>query len=117
MAFNFDDYENSKDYTFTYPALELLNSEYQKWLRKWKKKVPTLEHREFIIRFVKDRITFGCRKYGEFEPEWETLLYYIEECEKEFNSGDGTALERAVILYDQALLLLCEGLPLPPNIL
>lgn len=117
MAFNFDDYENLEDYVFTYPALEVLRSEYQKWLIKQKKRVPPWEFRDFIIRFVKERIIFGCRKYGEFEPEWEILLYYVEEIKKEFNSGNDTALEKAVILYDQALLLLYEGHPLPPNIL
>lgn len=117
MAFDFDDYENLEDYAFTYPALEVLKSEYQKWLIKQKKRVPPWEYREFIIKFVKERISFGCRKYGAVEPEWETLLYYVEEVEKEFKAGDGTVLEKAVILYDQALLLFCEGHPLPPNLL
>ena len=117
MAFDFDDYENLEDYTFTYPALEVLKSEYQKWLIKQKKRVPPWEYRDFIIKFVKERISFGCRKFGEVEPEWETLLYYIEEVEKGFNAGDDTALEKAIILYDQALLLFCEGHPLPPNLL
>ena len=115
--FDFDDYENLDDYTFTYPALEVLKSEYQKWLRKQTKRVPTWEYRAFIIRFVKDRIVFGCRKYAEVEPEWETLLYYIKEVEEEFKSGGAIALEKAVILYDQALQLFCEGHPLPPNFL
>lgn len=117
MAFNFDDYEKLVDYTFTYPALEVLKSEYQKWLIKQNKRVLPWEYRDFIIWFVKERISFGCRKYGEFEPEWESLLYYMKEVEKEFNSGDDTALEKAVILYDQTLLLFCEGHPLPPNLL
>lgn len=117
MAFSFNDYEDISEYIFTYPALEVLKSEYQKWLRKQKKRVPPWEYREFIVMFVKDRISFGCRKYGEFEPEWETLLYYIKDVEKEFKAGDAVALEKAVILYDQALLLFCEGHPLPPNLL
>lgn len=116
MAFSFDDYENISEYVFTYPTKEVIDSEYQKWLRKQKKRVPAWEYREFVIKYVKERIIFGCRKYGEFEPEWETLLYYIEEVEKEFNTDNGTALEKAVILYDQTLLLFCEGHPLPPNI-
>jgi len=97
MAFNFDDYENLGDYIFTYPVLEVLKSEYQSWLRKQKKGVPSLEHREFIVDFVKDRITFGCRKYGEFEPEWETLAYYMEEVQKIFSNTfpgkDGKSVE------------------------
>lgn len=117
MAFDFDDYKNLEDYTFTYPAREVLESEYQKCLRNQKKRVPPWEYRDFIIRFVKERIIFGCRKYGEFEPEWETLNYYIGEVEKEFNTDSCTALKKAVILYDQVLLLFCEGHPLPPNLL
>jgi len=115
--FDFDDYENLEDYIFTYPAKEVLESEYQKWVKKQKKRVPPWEYREFIIRFVNERIIFGCRKYGEVEPEWKTLLYYIKEVETEFNTGKGTVLEKAIILYDQALLLFCEGHPLPPNFL
>ena len=117
MAFDFDDYEDLEDYTFAYPALEVLKSEYQKWLRKQKKRVSPWEYREFVIKFVKERIIFECRKYGEFETEWETLLYYIEEVEKEFKAGITVAFEKSVILYDQALLLFCEGHHLPPNIL
>ena len=115
MAFDFDDYEDLEDYTFAYPALEVLKSEYQKRLRKQKKRVPPWEYREFVIEFVKERITFGCRRFAEVEPQWETLLYYIKEVETEFDTDESTALEKAVILYDQALLLFCEGHPLPPN--
>ncbi len=115
MAFDFDDYENLEDYVFTYPAKEVIDSEYQKWLKKQKKRVPPWEYREFVIRFVKDRITFVHRKFGEVEPEWETLLYYIKEVETKFDADKSTALEKAVILYDQVLLLFCEGHPLPPN--
>lgn len=117
MAFNLDDYESLEDYTFTYSAREVLESEYQKGIKKQKKSIPTCEYWDFIIRFVKERIIFGCRKYGEVEPEWETLLYYIEEVEKAFNAGKDITIEKAVILYDQALLLLYEGHPLPHNIL
>jgi len=113
--FDLEDYERLEDYVFTYPAKEVIDSEYQMWLRNQKKRVPPWEYREFVIRFVKDRITFGHRKFSEVEPEWETLLYYIKEVEKEFNTDQITALEKAVILYDQALLLFCEGHPLPPN--
>ena len=115
--FDFGDYERLEDYVFTYPAKEVIDSEYQKWLRKQKTRVPPWEYREYVIRFVKDRITFGYKKYGETEPEWETLLYYIKEVETEFDAGKSTALEKAVILYDQALLLFCEGNPLPPNLI
>ena len=109
MAFNFDDYENLEDYIFTHPAKEVIDSEYQKWLRKRKKRVPPWEYRDFIIRFVKERISFGYRKYGEVKPEWETLLHYIEEVEKEFSTGNNSALEKAIILYDQTLLLFWES--------
>ena len=115
--FDFDDYERLEDYVFTYPAKEVIDIEYQKWLRKQKKRVPPWEYREFVIGFVKERITFGCRRFAEVEPQWETLLYYIKEVEKEFNTDKITALEKAVILYDQALLLFCEGNPLPPNLI
>ena len=115
--FDFGDYERLEDYVFTYPAKEVIHSEYQKWLRKQKKRVPPWEYREFVIRFVKERIIFGCRKFGEVEPEWETLHHYIKEVETEFATGKIAALEKAVILYDQALLLFCEGHPLPPNLI
>ena len=115
--FDFDDYEDTKDYCFKYPAKEVIDSEYQKWLRKQKTRVPPLEYREYVIRFVKDRITFGHRKFGDVEPEWEILLYYIKEVETELDADKNTALEKAVILYDQALLLFCEGHPLPPNLI
>lgn len=117
MDFNFDDYENLEDYIFTYPALGVLKSKYQKWLRKQKKGVTSRDYGEFIIKFVKDRITIGCRKFGEVEPEWETLLYYMNEVKKEFDADNSIASEKAVILYDQVLQLFYEGHPLPPNLL
>ena len=115
--FTFDDYVDINDYAFTYPAKEVIDSEYQKWLRKHKKRVAPWEYRGFLISYVKDRISFGCRKYSELEPEWEPLLSYINEVESEFKAGNAIALEKAVVLYDQALLLFCEGHPLPPNLL
>ena len=113
--FDFEDYERLGDYVFTYPAKEVIDSEYQRWIRTQKKRVAPWMYREFIVGFVKERITFGNRKYGEVEPEWETLLHYIKEVETEFNTGNSVALEKAVILYDQALLLLLDTHPLPPN--
>ncbi len=40
MAFSFDDYEDIREYVFTYPTKEVIDSEYQKWLIKQKKRVP-----------------------------------------------------------------------------
>ena len=113
--FDFDDYEDLSDYVFTYPSKDIIDSEYQRWLKKQKKRVAPWKYREFIVEFVKERITFGYRKYGEVEPEWETLLHYIKEVESEFNTGNTVVLEKAIILYDQTLLLLLDAHPLPPN--
>jgi len=117
MAFSFDDYENMADYTFAYPTSKVLGIEYQKWLKKPKNRISSHEYKEFIIKFVKERIILGYNRYREYESEWEVLLYYIEEIEKEFNAGTAIATEKTIILYDQALLLFYEGFPLPPNIL
>lgn len=114
--FDFDDYENLDDYTFTYPALELLRARYVKWLKMHPPYVVPWEYRRILVEYVKEDIVVGHRKYGEFEPEWETLLFYIKEVEKDFECADIDALYKTLILYDQALLLLYEGHPLPPNI-
>ena len=54
---------------------------------------------------------YGYSRYRELEPEWEKLKYYIDEVEKE------NSIEKAHILYDQALLLFYEGFPLSPNLI
>ena len=106
--FDFDDYEVLSDYVFTYPVEQVLDSQYKMCLRKHKEK-STFE--EFVIPFVKERIMYGYSRYRELEPEWEKLKYYIDEVEKE------NSIEKAHILYDQALLLFYEGFPLSPNLI
>ena len=113
--FSFEDYENLGDYEFTYPALEVLQHAYHKGL-KWKdKSLPTCTFQEFIIRHTKHRISHGYRRYRELEPEWEGLYVLISDIEKNYTGKTDTdALEKAAILFDQALLLYHEGNPLPP---
>ena len=115
--FDFDDYENLNEYIFTYPAFELLKNRCVGWLKKHKLRVTPWEYRNKIIEYVKEEIQIGYRKYGEVEPEWENLKYHIKEVENDFNNGNSLALDKAVILYDQVLLLLYEGNPLPPNLI
>lgn len=105
--FDFEDYEEVSDYVFTYPVEQVLESQYKMWLRKHKEK-KTFE--EFVIPFVKERIMYGYNRFRELEPDWEKLKYCIEEVEKE------NSIEKANILYDQALQLFYEGFPLPPNL-
>ena len=107
--FSFDDYEKLDDYTFTYPALEVLQHTYHK-----DKSLPTCCFQDFIIKHTKFRIQHGYRKYREVEPEWETLYVLISEIKKDYKGkSDTVSLEKAVILFDQALLLFHEGNPLP----
>lgn len=105
--FEFDDYEDLSDYTFTYPVEQVLNSQYKMCLRKHKEKKI---FEEFVIPFVKERIMYGYSRFRELEPEWEKLKYYIDEVEKE------SSIEKAHILYDQVLQLFYEGFPLPANL-
>ena len=114
--FSFDDYESLDDYTFTYPALEVLRRKYVKWLKKHPPRVAPWEYRYKLVEYVKADILSGYRKFGEVEPEWEPLLFYIKEIEKEFECADIDDLQKILILYDQVLLLLDEGHPLPPNL-
>ena len=114
--FDFDDYEKLDDYSFTYPTLELLRAKYVKWLKAHPPQVAPWEYRRKLVEYVKEDIIAGHRKYGEVEPEWETLLFYIKEAEKDFEDADIDTLYKVIILYDQTLLLLYEGHPLPPNI-
>ena len=106
--FDFEDYEDLSDYVFTYPVEQVLDSQYKLWVRKTKS---TKSYKEFVIPFVKERITFGYNRCRELEPEWEKLKYYIEEVEKEQSK------EKDIILYDQVLQLFYEGFPLPPNLI
>ena len=49
--------------------------------------------------------------------EWECLYVLISDIEKNYTGKTDTdALEKAVILFDQALLLYHEGNPLPPHL-
>lgn len=48
--FDFEDYERLEDYVFTYPAKEVIDSEYQRWIRKQKKRVAPWRYREFIVQ-------------------------------------------------------------------
>ena len=114
--FDFDDYENLENYTFTYPVLELLKARYVKWLKTHSPRVAPWEYRQKLVEYVKEEIVIGHRKYGEFEPAWETLLFYIKEVESAFECADIDAVYKALILYDQVLMLLYEGHPLPPNL-
>ncbi|MBO4941196.1 MAG: hypothetical protein J6D15_03240 [Clostridia bacterium] len=112
--FDFDEYENLDDYTFTYPTLEVLQHTYHKGLKQKDKSLPTCCFQDFIIRHTKFRIQHGYRRYREFEPEWETLYMLISEIKKDYKGkSDTVSLEKAVILFDQALLLFHEGNPLP----
>ena len=115
--FDFDDYENLDDYIFTYPALDILRRKYVKWLKKHPPHVAPWEYRNKLLEYTKTEIVVGRRKYGEIEPEWEQLLYYTTEIEKDFKNSDVDALYKIIILYDQALILLYEGNPLPSNLL
>ena len=115
--FDFNDYENLDDYSFTYPALELLRAKYVKWLKKHPPYVEPWEYRNKLLEYTKAEIIVGCRKYGEVEPECEQLLYYITEIETNFKNDDVDALYKIIILYDQVLLLLYEGNPLPYSLL
>lgn len=116
--FSFDDYEKLDDYTFTYPALEVLQHTYHKGLKQKDKSLPTCCFQDFIIKHTKFRIQHGYRKYREVEPEWETLYVLISEIKKDYKGkSDTVSLEKAVILFDQALLLYHEGNHLPPYLL
>ena len=113
--FSFEDYENLDDYVFIYPALEVLQHTYHKGLKLKDKSLPACCFRDFIIRHTKFRIQHGYRKYREVEPEWESLYMLISEIKKNYKGkSDTVSLEKAVILFDQALLLYHEGHPLPP---
>ena len=116
--FDFEDYENLGDYTFTYPALEVLQHTYHKEL-KWKdKSLPTCCFQDFIIKRTKFRIQHGYRRYRELEPEWESLYMLMSDIAKDYKGkSDTVSLEKAVILFDQALLIYHEGNPLPPYLI
>ncbi len=116
--FDFEGYENLSDYVFTYPAFEVLQHTYNVALKRKEVSLPACSFQDFIIRHTKFRIKHGYRKYREFEPEWVNLYDYIVEIEKEYSGkSDTTNLEKATILFDQALILFHEGNPLPPYLL
>lgn len=116
--FDFEDYEDLKDYVFTYPAFEVLQHTYHKGLKTKNKTLPTCCFQDFIIRHTKHRIRHGYVKFREFEPEWECLYMYIVEIQKNYTGKKDTEnIEKATILFDQALILYHEGNPLPPYLL
>lgn len=116
--FDFDDYEDLKDYVFTYPALEVLQHEYKVGLKRKDKNLPTCSFQDFIIKHTNHRIRHGYSKFREFEPEWEKLYMYIVDIKEKYGGKTDTeSLEKAVILYDQTLILFHEGNPLPPYLL
>lgn len=116
--FSFDNCEKMYDYEFTYPAFEVLQHTYHKGLKLKDKSLPACCFQDFIIRHTKFRIQHGYRRYREFEPEWEGLYMLISDISKEYKGkSDTDVLEKAVILFDQCLLLYHEGHPLPPYLL
>lgn len=116
--FSFDDYEKLDDYKFTYPALEVLQHAYSVALKRKEVNLPACSFQDFIIRHTKFRIQHGYRRYRELEPEWECLYELISDIEKDYTEKTDTdALEKAIILFDQALLIYHEGHPLPPYLL
>ena len=113
--FSFDDYENLDEYKFTYPAFEVLQHAYHTALKRKEQSSSACSFQDFIIQHTKHRISHGYRRYRELEPEWECLYMLILDIEKEYKEKfDTDALDKAVILFDQALLLYHEGHPLPP---
>ena len=116
--FSFDDYENLDEYKFTYPAFEVLQHAYHTALKRKEQSLSACSFQDFIIRHTKHRILHGYRRYRELEPEWECLYVLISDIEKDYTEKfDTDALEKSVILFDQALLLYHEGHPLPPYLL
>ena len=116
--FSFDDYEKLDDYKFTYPVLEVLQHAYHTALKRKEQSLSACSFQDFIIRHTKHRISHGYRQYREIEPEWEGLYMLISEIKKGYKGkSDTISLEKAVILFDQALLLYHEGNPLPPYLL
>ena len=116
--FDFEDYENLSDYVCTYPAFEVLQHTYNIALKRKEVDLPACTFQDWIIRHTKFRIKHGYRKYREFEPEWVVLYNYIVEIKENYKGKTDTEnLEKAVILFDQALLLFHEGNPLPPYLL
>ena len=107
--FDFDDYEDLSDYTYFYPIENLMERQYP--LYKRKKEKAFLPYEEWVYKTVYDCVIRGLNKYGEIEHEWHRLKYYMEELEISKH------LQKVCIIYDQALLLLFDTHPLPPNVI
>ena len=107
--FDFDDYEDLANYEFYYPINEILEKNYH--LYKRKKGKDFLPYEEWVYKTFYDTIIRGLNRYGEVEHEWHSLKYYMVDLEA------SKLLQKAYIIYDQALLLLFETHPLPPNII
>ena len=108
--FDFDDYESLNDYEFFYPIEEVLETQYH--LYKRKKEKGFLPYEEWVYNTVYDCIMMGLNRYGEVEHEWYRLKFYLENLENFEVSKVG---QKVHIIYDQALLLLFDTHPLPPN--
>lgn len=105
--FDFDDYESLNDYEFYYPITDILENQYH--LYKRKKEKGFLPYEEWVYKTVYNCVIRGLNKYGEVEHEWHRLKYYLE------NSEVSKVGQKVHIIYDQALLLLFDTHPLPPN--
>ena len=116
--FDFDDYKELSDYKFTYPAFEVLQYSYHTALKRKDASLPACDFQDFIIKHTKFRIKHGYRRYREVEPEWETLFMLISDIANKYKGKTDTdALEKAVMLFDQCLLLFHEGNPLPSHLI
>ncbi|MBE7013159.1 MAG: hypothetical protein E7416_03690 [Ruminococcaceae bacterium] len=105
--FDFDDYKNLTDYTFHYPVQEVLKTQYAQYKRKIQNNMLSFD--KWVLETVKSSVIRGYNKYAEIEPEWARLKYYMD------NIQVSKSLQKVCIIYDQALLLLFDSHPLPPN--
>ena len=116
--FSFEDYEKLDEYDFAYPAFEVLQHAYHTALKRKEQSLSACSFQDFIILHTKHRISHGYRRYRELEPEWETLFMLISDIANKYKGKTDTdALEKAVMLFDQCLLLFHEGNPLPSHLI
>lgn len=107
--FDFDDYEDLTNYEFYYPIEEVLENHYHLYKRKKEKNF--LPYEDWVYKIVYDCVIRGLHKYGEVEHGWHRLKYYLD------NSEVSKVPQKVHIIYDNALLLLYDTHPLPPNII
>ncbi|GEM_PF-6202228 len=114
--FDFDEIDLN-DYFFTYHTESHINSAYRQYLEETEQVYDSVKKTKFIFEYVKSEILQGYRKYAEHEQEWGRLKWYAEELEKQYNKNAEipieTLIQKAYILYDQALLLEKQGFPIP----